>query len=136
MPGVRTGRDLLRITIDTRNDLLFTMSDITRPKQFSRAFSSRESIMRRTRISFLDELNPTGGARRDRTDDLLLAKQALSQLSYGPGTSVQQKLVGLGRFELPTSRLSSARSNQLSYKPEIQRTGRVTHHRDRKRDHT
>src|SRR5262249_454999 len=26
----------------------------------------------------------TGGARRDRTDDLLLAKQALSQLSYGP----------------------------------------------------
>ena len=27
---------------------------------------------------------PPGGARRDRTDDLLLAKQALSQLSYGP----------------------------------------------------
>src|ERR1700688_2470833 len=26
-------------------------------------------------------------------------------------------LVGLGRLELPTSRLSSARSNQLSYKP-------------------
>ena len=25
-----------------------------------------------------------GGAGRDRTDDLLLAKQALSQLSYGP----------------------------------------------------
>ena len=25
-----------------------------------------------------------GGARRDRTDDLLLAKQALSQLSYTP----------------------------------------------------
>ena len=29
----------------------------------------------------------TGGGRRDRTDDLLLAKQALSQLSYAP-TSV------------------------------------------------
>jgi hypothetical protein len=28
--------------------------------------------------------NKVGGARRDRTDDLLLAKQALSQLSYGP----------------------------------------------------
>ena len=26
-----------------------------------------------------------GGANRDRTGDLLLAKQALSQLSYGPG---------------------------------------------------
>jgi hypothetical protein len=25
-----------------------------------------------------------GGARRDRTDDLLHAMQALSQLSYGP----------------------------------------------------
>ena len=25
-----------------------------------------------------------GGAERDRTDDLLLAKQALSQLSYSP----------------------------------------------------
>ena len=29
----------------------------------------------------------SGGARRDRTDDLLLAKQALSQLSYGPVSS-------------------------------------------------
>ena len=27
-----------------------------------------------------------GGGRRDRTDDLLLAKQALSQLSYAPGS--------------------------------------------------
>ena len=25
-----------------------------------------------------------GGANRDRTDDLLLAKQAFSQLNYGP----------------------------------------------------
>src|SRR5262249_29345408 len=71
---------------------------------------------------------PAGGARRDRTDDLLLAKQALSQLSYGPGperthpaarnSGRGRALVGLGRLELPTSRLSSARSNQLSYKPE------------------
>jgi hypothetical protein len=66
----------------------------------------------------------TGGAERDRTDDLLLAKQALSQLSYGPNPwtiahigleLALAKLVGQGRFELPTSRLSSARSNQLSY---------------------
>ena len=28
--------------------------------------------------------DPSGGARRDRTDDLMLAKHALSQLSYGP----------------------------------------------------
>lgn len=51
-----------------------------------------------------------GGARRSRTDDILLAKQALYQLSYGP-------LVGPTRFELVTSRLSSVRSNQLSYGP-------------------
>jgi hypothetical protein len=79
----------------------------------------------------------------------MLAKHALSQLSYGPepedecftvarlvrlpslshGIAAsfkrpakpklqkQRRLVGLGRLELPTSRLSSARSNQLSYKP-------------------
>jgi hypothetical protein len=29
------------------------------------------------------------------------------------------RMVGLGRLELPTSRLSSARSNQLSYKPQL-----------------
>ena len=29
-------------------------------------------------------LHQDGGARRDRTDDLMLAKHALSQLSYGP----------------------------------------------------
>jgi hypothetical protein len=28
----------------------------------------------------------SGGARRDRTDDLMLAKHALSQLSYGPNS--------------------------------------------------
>ena len=31
------------------------------------------------------------------------------------------EMVGLGRLELPTSRLSSARSTQLSYKPEVRR---------------
>ena len=31
--------------------------------------------------------------------------------------SGRARLVGPGRFELPTSRLSSARSNQLSYEP-------------------
>ena len=114
-----------------------------------------------------------GGGERDRTDDLLLAKQALSQLSYTPANSgsarvcgrrapaallrresphradcplyhrgaarssflrraapaaaslpltrphtndaLRRSVVGQGGFEPPTSRLSSARSNQLSY---------------------
>ena len=29
------------------------------------------------------------------------------------------QLVGLGRFELPTSPLSGVRSNQLSYRPKV-----------------
>lgn len=53
-----------------------------------------------------------GGAREDRTPDLLRARQALSQLSYGPWC-----LVGLGGFEPPTSPLSGVRSDQLSYRP-------------------
>ena len=32
----------------------------------------------------LNDSSNAGGANRDRTGDLLLAKQALSQLSYGP----------------------------------------------------
>ena len=52
----------------------------------------------------------------------MLAKHALSQLSYGPEpekANREIRMVGLGRLELPTSRLSSARSNQLSYKPKL-----------------
>ena len=88
-----------------------------------------------------------GGASRDRTDDPLLAKQVLSQLSYGPKLDLplmprccrhsvshiqmyapsfipsvpclRKKLVGLGGFEPPTSPLSGVRSNQLSYRPGV-----------------
>ncbi len=78
-----------------------------------------------------------GGARRDRTADPLLAKQVLSQLSYGPSSGVligaarqyrrtairgvrkTRDVVGLGGFEPPTSPLSGVRSNQLSYRPEL-----------------
>ena len=47
-----------------------------------------------------------GGASRDRTGDLLVANQALSQLSYGPSL-----MVGLGGVAPPTSPLSGVRSN-------------------------
>jgi hypothetical protein len=89
-----------------------------------------------------------GGAERDRTADPLLAKQVLSQLSYSPSSSITSRylpkvrqqsaspaipssqihhshmqMVGPGRLELPTPRLSSVCSNQLSYGP-IRGTGR------------
>ena len=90
-----------------------------------------------------------GGARRNRTDDLMLAKHALYQLSYGPPSLLRsfegqapvrpmpqrkdgppseapeaRRVVGPGRLELPTSRLSGVRSNQLSYGPSLGATNR------------
>ena|SRR5579871_2799044 len=73
----------------------------------------------------------SGGASRDRTGDLLVANQTLSQLSYGPAHVVRgvaplsrsslgnprPDVVGLGGVEPPTSPLSGVRSNQLSYRP-------------------
>jgi hypothetical protein len=60
---------------------LFTISDITRTAAASIAMSAR----RREFVFSADEQNrPAGGANRIRTDDLMLAKHALSQLSYGP----------------------------------------------------
>ena len=55
------------------------MSDITHPTR-------NLAVSRWMRKDVLADKpkTPAGGARRDRTDDLLLAKQALSQLSYGP----------------------------------------------------
>ncbi len=113
-------------TIPTRIDLLFTMSDNTQPQVLVRTMRCELVSRGRCRTCALSScrpaIKPSGGARRDRTDDLMLAKHALSQLSYGPVTRRRmpccaRKVVGLGRLELPTSRLSSARSNQLSYKP-------------------
>ena len=82
---------------------------------------------------------------RDRTADLLRARQALSQLSYSPIVVIsftlipaetrrgrtkhtevcesfhnavfRMNLVGLSGLEPPTSPLSGVRSNHLSYKP-------------------
>ena len=66
---------------NARSDLLFTMSENTR----HRLAPGHEYNSRGRRLAADRRLqSPNGGARRDRTDDLMLAKHALSQLSYGP----------------------------------------------------
>ena len=59
----------------------------------------------------------SGGDNRARTDDPLLAKQVLSQLSYTPIPLPREVVVGLDGLEPSTSRLSVVRSSQLSYRP-------------------
>ena len=60
------------------------MSDITHPQETSRLPVDAKDVLAD------EQKTPPGGARRDRTDDLLLAKQALSQLSYGPALRHQR----------------------------------------------
>jgi hypothetical protein len=94
-------------------------------------FREQRTFPRESASSYQLSTTPTslgeeaGGADRDRTGDLRLAKPALSQLSYSPrlgrGAGVfrrrRRHRVGQGRLELPTSRLSGVRSNHLSYWP-------------------
>lgn len=58
-------------------------------------------------IPFSGRLTVFGGGKRTRTADILLAKQALYQLSYTPS-------VGHPGLEPGTSPLSGVRSNHLS----------------------
>ena len=69
-----------------------------------------------------------GGPAEIRTLDPQLARLMLYQLSYRP--TIEEKLrpltmVGQGRLELPTSRLSGVYSNQLSYWPQHNESGKI-----------
>src|SRR5690349_3899294 len=83
--------------------------------------SQEQTLALASAFSFADPV--TGGADRDRTDDPLLAKQVLSQLSYSPPRLkatilATAKVVGLDGFEPSTPALSRRCSNQLSYRPD------------------
>ena len=76
-------------SMERSNNALFTMSD---SKARLRRSSRHHGDMQKQNFTDKMERKPpsipclsgNGGARRDRTDDLMLAKHALSQLSYGP----------------------------------------------------
>ena len=76
---------------------LFTMSDnpltARRPVRSTNAWRSETLVwtMANPAAHRSSGARP-GGARRDRTDDLVLAKHALSQLSYGPQLAQTQSL--------------------------------------------
>jgi hypothetical protein len=57
-------------------------------------------------------------------------RAAIGNQSLAHREAQLRDVVGLGRFELPTSRLSSARSNQLSYRPEAQASMRRKRNED------
>ena len=79
------------------------------PSRINRRFSRRR--LKRSTIWW----SQTGSNRRPHA-----CKARALPTELWPRASASRrktKLVGLGRLELPTSRLSSARSNQLSYKP-------------------
>ena len=89
------------------------LHDVKQPRR-----RSGERVRRSPRARRSVPAECAGGGERNRTDDLLLAKQALSRLSYAPARGpAGLRVVGLGRLELPTSRLSGVRSDRLSYRP-------------------
>ena len=84
---------------------LFTMSIIRRTLSHRGSCQGPRSSSYPDRLTKepLDTSRRDGGARRDRTDDLMLAKHALSQLSYGPTFGLTPKTVSMpGASDTPT----------------------------------
>ena len=112
-----------------RYDPLFTMSDNTRTIDTSTGANKCSH----GRDVSADWWSQSGSNRRPHACKAralpaelwpLTWRASLQQCRSRPKTSAplsspaaRRIMVGLGRFELPTSRLSSARSNQLSYRP-------------------
>jgi hypothetical protein len=109
----------------TRIDLLFTMSDITHAAvhpDCACELMFRGRLFEAPSIFDLIWWSQTGSNRRPhackaRALPAELWPRTRRRMLYVDYAMRSIKVVGLGRLELPTSRLSSARSNQLSYKP-------------------
>ena len=69
-----------------------------------RAWRFRSSRSDELSLVAPNRLRRFGGGERDRTDDLLLAKQALSQLSYTPGPASPDRRASGDRLRSPGAR--------------------------------
>ena len=112
--------------VQLRVDLLFTMSDnlhrVIEDRRDTNSSSWTSIRSRNGSRCFRSTVTPlkawwsqTGSNRRPPACKAGALPTELWPLAVGRRLV---RMVGLGRLELPTSRLSSARSNQLSYKPE------------------
>jgi hypothetical protein len=134
MSGIKTDaaiRDArsLRATVTLHHDrlsersYLFTMSDITHPHAASRLHDGHEfnfsanELRATARIRTTAWWSQTGSNRRPHACKARALPTELWPHLRKKARCLAEAMVGLGRLELPTSRLSSARSNQLSYKP-------------------
>jgi hypothetical protein len=105
---------------EVRTNLLFTMSYRTggeprsSPQTFKRMTCQPVFISTRHPFLFSEERwwSRTGSNRRHPA-----CKAGALPAELRPLIPFVEEMVGLGGLEPPTSRLSSARSNQLSYKP-------------------
>ena len=86
-----TGASLARETPTAfgRSQTIFTMSKRNPPgpeEQGGNCFPNSGNLFQRAAVRHSRRpRQKSGGADRDRTDDLMLAKHVLSQLSYSPG---------------------------------------------------
>ncbi len=77
----------VRLCLLVDRSLNHLLAGSTLPLRCQSALTQPRPNANETRIPYDREMSGPvgpGGARRDRTDDLMLAKHALYQLSYGP----------------------------------------------------
>ena len=124
-PGLgANGNDAITTYVPSKNRTALRFFLIVKERTAdSRGVTAARAFAPRTRDSSMG----AGGADRIRTDDPLLAKQMLSQLSYSPEARIPPLfslpvrrftiVVGLVGVEPTTPALSRRCSNQLSYRP-------------------
>jgi hypothetical protein len=99
-----------RVRLGHMTNSLFTLQSALRPQALTAPRTVSLALLRTSRTAPPARTDPQGqrcrrwrpchrgGGERDRTDDLLLAKQALSQLSYTPGQRAEDRDQGSDLF--------------------------------------